>query len=465
SYRIANDLIRKQVLGGMPQAELVQLCKALAKVVEGTSAHAHARKFEYLRLANLSEEPAEHIEPALRDARKHLAFGRASELQRWRIEHTDPSSLTPAEWRAQRALLAEFEASTGRHEVAAKLLKEIAEELEAGLERTDALGDEAEAWFYAGNLPEAERALEEALRYFGERYSASHRSDVFTGVRERFERLRLGGVTPLGNLEDKVLTGEAGSKQRIYRLMLRTKNLLNSTQAPRIQRRLEDLGRKHGDRRTCADAYLHRAQILLSLDRPSAFRQAPALLDAAEQVYEALEDQEHMTLVLVARADLAAMQGDPKRATELYKEADRRWRISSNHTRLARTSLDAHRGMLAIELGRLDLANRWLEALFHEERHLEPARLAGHKLAAEVALLQGRPNAAQYHIEQVQARLAKKTASTLELWTISAQTRHNLAVGRPEVAIGQLEVHFERLHEQGFLRFPTAEAVLLRSLG
>lgn len=465
SYRIANDLIRKQVLGGMPQAELVQLCKALAKVVEGTSAHAHARKFEYLRLANLSEEPAEHIEPALRDARKHLAFGRASELQRWRIEHTDPSSLTPAEWRAQRALLAEFEASTGRHEVAAKLLKEIAEELEAGLERTEALGDEAEAWFYAGNLPEAERALEEALRYFGERYSASHRSDVFTGVRERFERLRLGGVTPLGNLEDKVLTGEAGSKQRIYRLMLRTKNLLNSTQAPRIQRRLEDLGRKHGDRRTCADAYLHRAQILLSLDRPSAFRQAPALLDAAEQVYEALEDQEHMTLVLVARADLAAMQGDPKRATELYKEADRRWRISSNHTRLARTSLDAHRGMLAIELGRLDLANRWLEALFHEERHLEPARLAGHKLAAEVALLQGRPNAAQYHIEQVQARLAKKTASTLELWTISAQTRHNLAVGRPEVAIGQLEVHFERLHEQGFLRFPTAEAVLLRSLG
>jgi tetratricopeptide (TPR) repeat protein len=352
SYRIANALIREQVLERMPRPELVQLCKALAEVVEGDSAHAHARKFEYLRLAGLTEEPEAHIEPALRDARKHLAFGRASELQRWRIEHTDPSSIEPSEWRARRSLLAEFEASTGRYEVAAKLLKEIAEELDAGLERTEALGNEAEAWFYAGNLPEAERALEEALLYYGERYGNSNRSDFFSGFRERLERLRLGSVAPLDKLEDKVLTGEAGSKLRIYTLMLRTKSLLNSTQAPRIQRRLEDLGRKHGDRRTCADAYLHRAQILLSLDRPSAFRQAPALLDAAEQVYEALEDQEHMTLVLVARADLATMLGDPQKATELYKEADRRWRSSSNHTRLARASLDAHRGMLAIELAR-----------------------------------------------------------------------------------------------------------------
>ncbi|CAN0530172.1 unnamed protein product, partial [Laminaria digitata] len=168
SYRIANEIIRQHVLTQLSASEHTDLCRALAEAITGDSASAHAKRFEYYRLGGLIEEARGHVVPALEDARRHLAFGRASELKRWQLEHAEDAS--PEELRALRAELSEFESATGRYAVAAELLHTIARDLDAGTERTRALSDEAQAWFHAGELERAETALEEALRYFGERY-------------------------------------------------------------------------------------------------------------------------------------------------------------------------------------------------------------------------------------------------------------------------------------------------------
>ena len=464
SYRIGNRLIREQVLKGISPGEHDAIREAIARSITANSAHAHAHRFEYFSQANLPELALEHIDPALDDAVARLAFGRASDLQRWRLKQAESGNERAGERDALARTLARFEAATGRHTVAAQLYHDIAQRLPTDPARVHILCDEAGAWFYAGNLKEAELALTEALLYFGERYELGRSADLLGEMRERWGRLWMGRMPADATLTDLELVGEEASKIRLYTLLLDVSLLLNSARAPLHQRRLEALGRKSLDRRTCADALLHRAQTMLMLDGAAALRDAPELLDEATRHYELLGEHERLTRVHVTRARLEMLMGHVQEASARFERADERWRVSTTHTRAARASLDMHRGMAACALGRLARARHCMESLFHEERHLEPARLGGHLLAVELDLLTGHPTRAEQHLDRIDQQLSGLTPSWLEVWKLHAMARQHLAMGRPEVAIGQLDVHLERMRETGILRYPSIEVMVLQAL-
>ena len=423
----------------------------------------HAARFDYLRRAGLHERAAAWVQAPLDEARARLAYARAAELQRWRLEHAPPPE--EPERREQIHALSELEAASGRYAISAELLQQLGEEFDPGQAQAQVLGDAAEMWFNAGQLDEAASALQGALRYFGERFVPGSVAGWFSRAREWLGRLTMGRRPGLEELEDRALSPEDRLRRRIYTLALRTHGMLNGLQAPLFQRRLEQMGRKRRDRRALAEASLARAQILLRHDPRRALRQAGELLSEAAALYEVLGDSERMAEVLVTSARLQQARGDWRSAHALFDRAEASWRASSAHARLARAELDFQRGRLALEAGQLEEAARMIEALFHEERHLEPARLRGHQLAADEALLRGRPDEALAHLEEVEAALSSMAPSPLQLWSLQARTRLDLAMGRPEVALGQLDVHFEQLGAMGYLRAPGVELTLAMTRG
>lgn len=459
SYRISNELVRELVLAQMTKRQRESVAFALAKAHGTETPKERAAKFEYLRRAGKTQEARALSEGVIEQARARLAFSRATEIQAWRVSEREETG------QHLRRELAELELASGQYEDAAKLLSTLAGELDPGHERADLLREVARAWFYAGEFEQASAALREALSHFNERYSPKTSAGLLSEMFESLSRVRFGSLKDLSELDGVEPEPEVAARLALYELALESHVMLNTSSAELFEHHMLSLALKLRSRAAAADAYLHRAQLLVELDTSKALKQAPYLLEQARQVFADEEDSEQLARVEVIRGRLALSQGAWKLAKSHYEHAEELWRKSSTHARLARVELDYHRGVLGLVSGKTRDAVKMQEALFHEERHLYPARIRGHQLGARLELLRGNPDSAQHHLDEVSRHLSPIAESLLSIWCSETQASVNIARGRAEVAIGQLDIHVEKLRHDPLFKAPNVRARLLRAQG
>ena len=448
AYRITSEPCRARVRRGMDEKQQMRTHAAISRALRETDQEALSPivAFEHARLARRIAMALNLSEQAREEASAQLAFSKAAEIQSWVVSQRSESG--------QRQELAELEAASGQHREAAEQWEKMAA-TQQRQQRVITLCEAALEWFYAGDMTRSASAQREALAHFNPRSDGSstrHLSALKLAWSKWTER---APQVPEALRPERASTlhGEEALQARVYELTLRTSVMLHTDQAPAFIRRLERLAVAHASPRELALAWRHHAQWLIQLDLARASRWAQAYLEGALQIAAALGDLIEQAQVNVALAHLAQTRGEWERAKALYLGAEERWRASSETTRMARSELEYSRGLMALALGDLEEVTRLSESLFYEERHLAPAQLRGHQLAAARDLLSGEMTSAAHHIGQIERALKAPGSSMLSAWHIEHDAIWHVMHGEPEVAVAQLNMALEGRGE-GLSRMP-----------
>jgi hypothetical protein len=108
-----------------------------------------------------------------------------------------------------------------------------------------------------------------------------------------------------------------------------------------------------------------------------------------------------------------------------------------------------------LDIGKIAQVEEALARLMHEERHIVMASLYGHRLGVKLRLLEGRLRLVEQHLTALQETLGEQSMGSLwGAWWSRHMARLQLALGRPEVASGQLEMAWEALQTSGLARWP-----------
>ncbi|MEM1348359.1 MAG: AAA family ATPase, partial [Myxococcota bacterium] len=456
TYRIAHSLCRRTVLEWLgakrASACATQLFEALAEV-EGDT--VSALRFAFGRHSGEVGDDAlmKDAERALAWGEQRMAWGWAAHIGEWVLE-SGREEWSEEELASRAQALARLHAGSGRYARAAQLMGLCAQQESLGTQRSVAYTlDAAEQWYLAGETRQASEALRDALRYFGERYEEGTVSGALGRVKSR---LGLGSriwTKVVGELEHTA-GPEDELRAKAYALSLRTRATLNEVRSPGFQRQLESLARGTRDRRITAWAALHHARMAMDHDAARAERTAGRAVADAAQLARAEEDWAGVARAMVASAMLSHQSGDFEGAMERLDDARAMVVRVVDEQPMVRADVLYAMGALARDMGDPGHAEACARRLLREHGRAHPARVMAYRLLMELGFLRGELEQVERGLEVLEGASESIAPSYVWLLGVLGRARLEIVRGRPEVAVGALEMEREGRKLQQLSRFP-----------
>ena len=459
---IADDACREVVLADLSERDQARLAGRLADAIGDDRPDRHDLRFEYeLRAAHV----AKAIKAAVRAARvaeSRFAYHRAAKLWRWLLEHQeklDDPTVNPG------AELARAEHLAGQHAEAAELYQSWAASTTDRLRRATIRRDEAAAWLQAGDSGSAVAALDAAFRDFGQTYV----SKWHAAISETPRRLVATLVRWNEKLAERVRPGAAEKGELVlaslYEFALEYNDWLDSSRAPEIEARLARLASGAEDALILG---LHRSRVgLLHAGDGIISRRGRAFgwMDEAERIIAPLDDPGRLGHVHLNRAILHMRYGEYAEARErlellgaLHGSSDEVERTDRRWTLFCQATLELRQANLA-------RAEALARQLLHAHRGDHLASSSAYSVLTEVALLRGEAQFAAVFLDAGKKAIDSSTPSAASSAWYLPQAQLHVALGRPEVAVGQLQVEVEALAKTPFSGDPRFEVPLQLGLG
>ncbi len=463
AYTVAHNSYREFILGQLRQQRYAHLCKRIADGVRRGWPAAEELRFEYLLRAGQNRDAADAALRAAASAEERFAYNRAAKLWRWLSAHGGVVSLTPGT--RPMAEHARLELLAHRFDDAADLYGQVAAEPPNDIARADYLGSAFEACVRAGRHQAARQALDDALGIFGEHY---YRSGLLTRLGQVKDRA-LAATGRWSDSTDRVQVGTATKQQtlraELYRLALDVEDLLDPANTERLRTRLSVLAKGTRDARLVGLDRMYLARQISQYEGARRHERVTGWLDDAATLVERAGDWELRGLCELSRADQFRLRGQ-------FDEADERLNMAAKYLRSAGRRKLHHRHLLKLGLARLLLdrgqlgdADFLARQLLHFWRGDRYVSFRAHQVLIPTHLLAGRTGHVEHLLDRCREYIADTPTDLADVWVARMSARLNIALGRPEVAVGQLDVLAEKMHRSGLLKHGWAAATLSLSLG
>jgi serine/threonine protein kinase/tetratricopeptide (TPR) repeat protein len=448
SYRISHEICRKVVLASVEEPRRKALLVAIAEAVPEGPDRA-GRRFALLAAAGEDTAAMEVAEEALYVARARLAFAQAATIRRWVLERSGSGDGLGA----QLQELARLEAASGRFHEAAELWSQCAQ---AGGGPAQVAGfwlEEGRMWLRSGEFKDSREALERAELLLEGHLHGSGAGRVVAMARTRFSGPGARQRALRG--QEAKLSVEVQTESRLEALALRLDPLVSGALGARRREELEVLGWEHHSPALLARAWGMGLERLLERDFERAREEGAAVLDEIISYHQAQRDGAGTLFGLTLKARLSHQLGEYSAAAATYRVAREAAAEVTAADQIERAELYFWRATYYLDAGRLAEVEVAIEQLMHEERHLVMASLYGHRLAVKLRMTQGRLTEAARHLETLREVLGAEGMGGLwGAWVVRHEARMQIALGRPEVASGLLDLGWEALEESGLARWP-----------
>lgn len=404
-------------------------------------------RFEYELRAGRVARAMDSATDAAEEAEARFAYYRAVRLWRWVMEHEetlpDYSMLRPA------SELARVEHFAGEHAEAAELWAGYAQTLESPPKIAEVRLKEAGAWLQAGILERATQAIAASLHELGESYTPG----VFSGVHRvlaRFSAFTSSYGLDAGSRPEGGRAPE--DKQRLARIfffILDNDAFLDSAISTYFEARLARLAEQTGDALILGLARLKSAESQVRRNGRISTRTSEWL----EHAHAFLEINNHEGWAARAWVDEGAIRasvGDFRAALTAFEKAEARARVDGGLDEDHRKLLGA-KARTQFNLGLLEASERSARRLLHLHRGDCLAAFNGYRLLVEIALLQGELERAVQVARALDETIVWSGAARALGWKWALRVRLRLAQGQPDVAVGELEMLFDRVETRTIL--------------
>ncbi len=460
-WTIGHDIVREVVLANLSEREQARFAGRIADALGVHDAKNLDLRFEYELRAGRVGRAMENAVDAARRAEARFAHHRAAKLWRWLVEHR---SELPAYTRFEPAdELARVELLAGRHDEAARLFREQAEKAKGAVEKAQIRFMEARAWLQAGEVDPAVEALAEGLRLTGARY----RRGVWEGMRDAPSILRavISRWTPAA--KEKLATdtkaryllrGEMAFFATVHATMLDT------TRRDHMGAILANAAERTGDPRL-----LGMERIVLANYRWRSFEEGRITmcsdwLDEADRFFLHAEEHGWRAQVAAERASLQLRHDDALGAERSLAQA-----FDVGH-RAERDGFDRRFALYveaqhAIRVGSLHAADNIARRCLHVYRGDAIAESRAYEILARAALLRGDVERAAAFIDNGRSRLKASTKNLDAIRWARLSAQLDIALGRPEVAVRQIELLEESLRHSELIRIRAVSTYLKVAMG
>ncbi|MEZ4460101.1 MAG: hypothetical protein R3E66_10300 [bacterium] len=400
---------------------------------------------------------------AAETAESRYAYHRAASIWRWLLENEssipDWAMIRPTEE------LARVEQLAGRHAMAAELFRSSLDDISNPVERARVLIRETNAWMQASRLPEAFKTLRDAMRELGVTYEtgalgrlALAPSRVFSGSAYSAlpgqRRPKVGAATP-----------EQMARAEVLYFAIDWNTWFDPRQGHLLESRLGKLAESTGDAVILGMSRLKSAELHASGGLANHKERCLEWIADARAFFEAAEETEWLAQVWVHEALVRMWYDEFGSALKALEKAESMGDEVETHDVYDHRRVLYLRGWTNIRRGELDVAEHEARHILHTYRSDGVGRVFAYRLLSELALLRGDTGRAERVIDGLFAALKDAKGTFIQVDAHRLLARLDIARGRPEVAVGQLDVLLASSEGQHWTNFEPTHVVLQLSLG
>lgn len=461
SYTLCHNLYRRLILEDLRSQRHSHLCARIAEGIRLVWPKAEELRFEYLVRAGQTREGIDAAIRASKSAEERYAYQRACSMWRWMADQPEGQSLgeiDPGEEVARlEYLAANFEAS-------APLYHAVAETTSGARERAGHRMREFDSYVRISRGEDAVKALEDALDQYGDHYL---RRTIWTRLSEIKNRA-LAATTRWSNPVEVAKRDAASAEDTqlvsIYASILDTQDLLDSTKAARFQAKLSLVAEDTSDAELLGIDRLYLARMNQYHGVWSHKNRVERWYDEADELLERADAWAWRARTALARCGFYRLLGDFDRAATQHSRSLRFFRRANTRQLPDRYRVEYQRGLLMLAMGDFEAAEFSARQMLHFYRGDRLAEFRGNEILIPVYLLRGQTGVAEYHLERCEELLADSPVNLASVWVARHSTFLNIAMGRPEVAVGQLDVLIDKLHESNLIDLPQARIMVHLSM-
>jgi serine/threonine protein kinase len=463
AYTVSHNAHRQLILDQLREQHYAHLCKRIADGVRRCWPAAEELRFEYLLRAGQDREAADAAIRAASSAEKRFAYNRAAKLWRWLTEHAGHTSLSadinPQVEHGRLEFLAH------RFEDAAALYHEAARDTDPGLKRVRLLREEFEASVHGALHDQSREALDKAFGTFGESYFQR-------GFFSRLGEVKNRAIAATNRWTDNLSKAEvdaADEQQRLraelYKLALDVTDLLDPAMAEPVRTRLSVLAEQTNDAWVMGVDRLYLARQASTLGGARRNRRICRWIKDAVTLFEQASDWKMCGLAEIFLADQMRLTGRFKDAEERLAMAAKYFRSNGKCEFRQRYLLKLSYAQLLLARGKLDDAESVARQILHMWRGDRYVTFRTYQVLIPCYMITGRTALVEHLLDRCHKLLDKTPTNLAQVWVERMSAQLNIALGRPEVGIGQLDVLAERMHANGLSKEETAGVMLKLSLG
>ncbi|MFB6375067.1 MAG: hypothetical protein ABEN55_18540, partial [Bradymonadaceae bacterium] len=462
-YTLFHNVSRALVLDDIHDQHHTHLCEHLAGALRRVWPEADELRFQYLVRAGNHSEALDLAQRAARTAESRFAYERAADLWAWIAEQAQEierkTTLRPTEELARVALLA------GDPERAAGLYHELADGLPTGVARSRHRLREFEANLEAGRRRQALASLDDALAAFGQRY---FRSGLFDKLREWKDRAVAATnrwSDDIDDLEHEPFGGRDSLKLNLYRHILFKNDILESTRGHPFRVKFSAMAEQAKDARLLGYDRLFLARTCHHYRMHTRSQRAREWYEQTETLFDRSNDHWGLAHTAIGRSRLARNDGRFDESDTWLDRAARQLGQCDDVRGRESYLVGYERALLHRDRGQLARAIRRGEKLRHFYRGNRLAAFRANQALIPAHLLRGELDRAELLIDECIAFLKDAPPTTAGVWLARQSSRLNLALGRPEVARGQLDMLDDRAQASGLFADPYVELMYYLSRG
>ncbi|MGM0555770.1 MAG: protein kinase domain-containing protein, partial [Myxococcota bacterium] len=461
SYTLTQNLYRRLVLDDMRSQRYSHLCSRIAEGIRLVWPTAEELRFEYLVRAGQTRDAIDSAIRAAESAETRYAYHRASGMWEWmgnQPESRSVGDISPKHEVARLSYLAsEFEkAASLFHEVAAQASEPDAH---AVLRMR-----EFDAYVRITHGEQAVQALEDALGQYGDHYL---RRSLWTRLSEAKNRA-LAATTRWSNPMDVAKRDAATPRQEhlvsIYASILDTQDILDSTKAARFQAKLSLVAEESEDAELLGVDRLYLARTNQYHGVWSHKHRVERWYEEADKLLERGEAWAWRARASLARCGFYRMLGRFEEASAHHSRSLRFFRRANTRQLPDRYRVEYQRGLLMLMQADFDAAEFSARQMLHFYRGDRLVEFRANEILIPLYLLRGKWGVAEHHIDRCEELLSDAPVNLASVWLARQSTFLNIAMGRPEVATGQINVLLDRLHESSLIEHPHARLLVHLSM-
>ncbi len=438
SFVLSQVPIRQLVLDSLEDRTRARMAGRIAEELRHHPKTSPDELFMYRRESGRVADAVDAAVEAAEKAESRYAYHRAASIWRWLLENEE----SIPEWAMIRPTeeLARVEQLAGRHAMAAQLFRDCSADENDAIERALIRLRETHVWLQASKLPNALASLKLAFIDLNTTYETGAFERVGLVPHRLFQGSAYGILPGMKAPTPDCADAETRAKAEVLFFAVDWNTWFDPRQGDLLEARLGKLAEDSGDALLLGMSRLKSAELHAAGGIPIHKDRCLEWIADAKAFFAAADETEWAAQALVHEGLVRMWYDDFGLALKAFDLAEELGDQIETHDAYDHRRLLYLRGWTNIRRGELFAAEHDARRILHTYRNDGVGRVFAYRLLAELALLRGETDRAERVIDGFSEAIEGAVGTKIEVDVHRLKGRLEIARGRPEVAVGRLDV-------------------------